>query len=98
MTNPSDLIRRDTIAEVLAAYGYGGSLLGDAIVAHPAVTDPQIATLQATNARLVEALRALEKTATETIRLGAVTGGHWSRITVANLKARAILAELETKA
>ena len=59
--------------------------------------DAKLAERDAANARLREALRSLEKTATETIRLGAVTGGHWSRITVANLKARSLLAELGDK-
>jgi hypothetical protein len=43
----------------------------------------------------VEMLIELEKWATETSRLGAVTGGHWTRLTIACLNARTTLAKIK---
>ena len=51
----------------------------------------ELATLRASEARLSEALLGLEKAATEVSRYGAQTGSQWSRLTVANLRARAAL-------
>jgi Lar family restriction alleviation protein len=63
----------------------------------PAVTDPQIATLQAERARLVDALRATDEKITVALkpdrRLIEVMG----EIAETIMANRAILAELETK-
>jgi hypothetical protein len=45
-------------------------------------------------AKAAEALGLLDKAAGETARMGAVTGPHWTRLTIALLKSRATLAEL----
>lgn len=47
--------------------------------------------LQAEVERLRESLVGLEKAATVAINMGAQTGGHWSKLTAANLKARAAM-------
>lgn len=44
---------------------------------------------------LVEALRKLERSASEVSALGAATGPQWSRLTSATLKARAALRRAE---
>jgi hypothetical protein len=46
-------------------------------------------------AKAVEALVSLVKQASTTSSRGAVTGPHWTHLTVAILKARAVLAEIE---
>jgi hypothetical protein len=56
MTNPTDLIRRGDALHIAHEIGHLGAIAS--IAALPAVTDPQIAMLQAANARLVEALQA----------------------------------------
>lgn len=43
--------------------------------------------------KLVEALKHLDRAATEVIRYGAQTGPQWTRITAASIKARAALQE-----
>lgn len=48
---------------------------------------------EAREAKLREALKHLERAATVTIRYGAVTGSHWTKLTTANLLARAALSE-----
>jgi hypothetical protein len=45
--------------------------------------------------KAVEALASLEKQASTTSSRGAVTGPHWTHLTIAILKARATLAEIE---
>ena len=45
--------------------------------------------------KAVEALGLLDKTAGETARMGAATGPHWTRLTIALLKSRATIAELK---
>ena len=46
-------------------------------------------------AKAVEGLSALDKAAGEVARNGAVTGPQWTRLTVALLKARAVLKEID---
>ena len=89
MTNPNDLIRRGEAVNACCKWEYTPNAMQD-IINLPAVTDPQIATLQATNARLVEALR-------EAIAIMESVDGEndCSRGIAA---AEALLAELETKA
>ena len=43
----------------------------------------------------VEALGLLDKAAGETARMGAATGPHWTRLTIALLISRATLAEMK---
>lgn len=57
----------------------------------------RIEALTARLAKAVEALRVLDKAASDVSRLGAVTGSQWSRMTLAMLNARAVLAEIEGK-
>jgi hypothetical protein len=64
------------------------------IAAAPGLAAQLIATM-AMQARLVGALQKLDRAASEVGRYGAVTGSQWSRMTVAGLHARAVLAELE---
>lgn len=56
----------------------------------------EVATLRASDVRMREAVTDLEKAATEVARYGAQAGPQWSRLTVANLRARAAL-QGETK-
>jgi hypothetical protein len=51
--------------------------------------------LNAKLAKAVEALVSLVKQASTTSSRGAVTGPHWTHLTVAILKARAAIAEIE---
>lgn len=56
--------------------------------ATPAAMTPEVA-------KLVEAMKALEKAAAEVSRRGAETGPQWTKLTVALLQARTTLAELK---
>ena len=58
MTNPNDLIRRGDVLNRLSIFNPDAMA---SIRALPAVTDPQIATLQATNARLVALLKDMRQ-------------------------------------
>ena len=53
----------------------------------------RIAELEAEVARLRDALTALDKAASEVARRGAETGPQWAKLTIASLKARAVLQE-----
>jgi hypothetical protein len=53
--------------------------------------------LKAKLAKAVEALVSLVKQASTTSSRGAVTGPHWTHLTLAILKARTTLAEIEGK-
>jgi uncharacterized coiled-coil protein SlyX len=55
----------------------------------------RIEELEAKLAKAVEALGLLDKAAGETARMGAATGPHWTRLTIALLKSRTTLAELK---
>ncbi len=46
-------------------------------------------------AKAVEALGLLDKAAGETAGIGAATGPHWTRLTIALLKSRTTIAELK---
>jgi hypothetical protein len=59
------------------------------------MTNDMIERHAAKLAKAVEALVSLEKQASTTSSRGAVTGLHWTHLTVAILKARATLAEIE---
>lgn len=97
--SPNDLIRRgdamnaahdcENTIEVLAALNN-----------LPAVTAPQIATLQAEKARLVEALTvaALHLWFAANKMKGRCNGSDVSAVSMAEENARALLAELEKKA
>jgi Lar family restriction alleviation protein len=61
------------------------------------MTNDMIERHAAKLAKAVEALVSLEKQASTTSSRGAVTGLHWTHLTVAILKARDTLAELEGK-
>jgi hypothetical protein len=52
------------------------------------------AELEVKLAKAVDALGLLDKAAGETARMGAATGAHWTRLTIALLKSRTTLAEL----
>jgi hypothetical protein len=53
---------------------------------------PVVVDWQARTEAAEAALAELEKQASETSRRGAVTGPHWAQLSIAILKARAILA------
>lgn len=57
----------------------------------PALMPDQAAALQKRVAELEEALGTLEKAASYTAKLGAVTGAHWLGLGTALIKARAAL-------
>lgn len=55
----------------------------------------RLAAAEALVARLVGELASLDKSASEVLRLGAVTGSQWTRLNIASLKARAALASAQ---
>ncbi len=59
--------------------------------------DRELADLRAKLAVAVEALTLLQNASGETARMGAVTGPHWTRLTIALLKSRAALAQINTQ-
>ena len=79
------------------ARGYPHTISFDVVWTETCAKADRYEAAEAKLVKAVEALREIEKRASETNRLGAVTGGHWTRLTVACLNARAALAELDGK-
>jgi hypothetical protein len=88
-------VARDSDGKVFI-YDAPPDLRGDSIGTQ-AVRDleAKLAECEARLSKAVEALVSLEKQASTTSSRGAVTGLHWTHLTVAILKARATLAEIE---
>ena len=83
------VLNPDVVAEIVARYNIAPDLARDLIASEAArkLAEERLA-------RAVEGLSALDRAAGEVARQGAVTGPQWTRLSVALLKARAILKEI----